>query len=334
MKQQTKPAPSVPPQETPAEGLLDRIPPRRLLLPPLALLLVSGTVVLHALATTGGPLALGFEFQGGTLVSLPSPESPEELRARFSDYPLVSVREAGERKMIQFGPMEDRRLQDLASRVGADYPEAQIEQVGEVMGRALQEQTAGLVAVSFLLMSLVVLLSFRRALPALTIIAAAGSDLLAAMAFMRLAGIELSFGTLVALLMLIGYAVDTNILLTARLLRGRDPRAAGPPPARGRKPAPPPPEPSPAEKVREARRTGLMMTLTTLAVLGVLLAVSSYALLTGYSQSRILRDVSLVLVAGLLADLVNTWMLNAGVLLRLRLEGSPADSGGGRPAPP
>lgn len=325
------PGPSAPPP-IPAAGFLDRLPARLLVLVPLVLLLLSGAVISHAVVTTGGPLRLGFEFQGGTMVSLPSLEAPSALQARFADYSVVGVREAGERRMVQFGPMDDRRAQELTTRILADYPGAQVEAVGEVMGRALQEQTAGLVGVSFLLMSLVVLLTFRRPLPALIIVASAAGDLVVTVAFMRVAGVELSFGTLVALVMLIGYSVDTNILLTTRLLKARDPLAAGPPPVRGRKPAPPPTEPGLAEKVQEARRTGLMMSGTTLAVLGVLFAVSSYALLAGYGQSRILQDVSIVLLVGLGADLVNTWMLNAG-LLRWHLERTPAPADEGRRPP-
>lgn len=292
---------------------LDLLTPRRLLLPPLLLLLGSLAIIAHSMATEGGPLRLGFEFQGGTLVGLPTAEGPAALEAKFAAYPLLGMREAGERKMLQFGPMDDRKLQELTSRISADYPGAQVESMGEVMGRALQGQTAGLVAVSFLLMSLVVLLTFRRLLPALTVIASAGSDLAAAVAFMRVAGVELSFGTLVALVMLIGYSVDTNILLTSRLLRPREALAEGVLLKRGR-PKDVPPPPTLVETIRQARRTGLMMSFTTMAVLGVLLAVASYALLAGYAQSRILQDISMVLLAGLGADLVNTWMLNVGIL--------------------
>ena len=41
------------------------------------------------------------------------------------------------------------------------------------------------------------------------------------LAFMRVAGIELSLGTLAALLMLIGYSVDSDILLTNRIIKRR-----------------------------------------------------------------------------------------------------------------
>ncbi|MEM3086440.1 MAG: protein translocase subunit SecF [Halobacteria archaeon] len=303
---------------------LDRAEPRRLLLLPLVLLLLSLAVIGHSFATGGGPLRLGLEFSGGTLVSLPTPETREALEARFAGYPLAGVREAGERKVLQFGPMDDRRLEGLASLLSTGYPDAQVEQVGEVMGRALQEQTAGLVAASFLMMSLVVAVKFRKLIPALTVIGSVGADLAAAVAFMRLAGVELSFGTLTALVMLIGYGVDSNILLAVHLLRKRERWAEGPPPVRGKPPPPPPPEPEVAAKVGEARRTGLMMSGTTLAVLGVIFAVASYALLAGFTQARILADISLVLLAGLSADLVNTWMLNAG-LLRWHLERRPPE---------
>ncbi|MBI4362335.1 MAG: preprotein translocase subunit SecF [Euryarchaeota archaeon] len=293
--------------------------PRRLILPPLLLLLVCAGVILHSVATTGGPFRLGFEFQGGTVATVSTNESPATLEGRFAGFPLLGVRDAGGRRLLQFGPMEAGRQQELTEVLGRDYGEAHIQQMGEVMGRGLQEQTVSLVLVSFLLMALVVVASFRRLVPALAVVLSAAADMAAAMAFMRLSGTELSFGTLVALVMLIGYSVDTDILLTNRLLRGPGglPVAAVPggpaePGRRGRRRSPAPESPvslTLGEEVRRARATGLTMAGTTLAVLAVLLGVSTL------SAIAILRDISLVLIVGLLADLVNTWMLNTGILV-------------------
>ena len=50
------------------------------------------------------------------------------------------------------------------------------------------------------------------------------------------------------------------------------------------------------------------MTTTTLTAVAAMFVVSSIG------QIIIIRDISLVLLVGLVIDLMNTWMLNAGLL--------------------
>jgi preprotein translocase subunit SecF len=104
------------------------------------------------------------------------------------------------------------------------------------------------------------------------------------MSLMTLAGVRLSLATVAALLMLIGYAVDTNILLTSRLLKRREEMRI---------------------RLLGAMKTGLTMGATTLCAVGALYL---------FSTSDILDDIALVLIFGLVADLLNTWLFNAGLL--------------------
>jgi preprotein translocase subunit SecF len=121
------------------------------------------------------------------------------------------------------------------------------------------------------------------------------SDMLIAAAFMNVAGIELSLGTVAALLMLIGYSVDSDILLTTRVLKRRG---------------------TVQENISNAMKTGITMTTTTLAALVVMYVVSTYSYLVipSFSQITLLSNISIVLIFGLVADLLNTWLLNTSVL--------------------
>jgi len=58
------------------------------------------------------------------------------------------------------------------------------------------------------------------------------------------------------------------------------------------------------------------MTGTTLAALLVMYLVSaySYVIVPSFPQISIISDISIVLLFGLVADLMNTWMLNTGIL--------------------
>src|SRR5690606_9500817 len=79
-----------------------------------------------------------------------------------------------------------------------------------------------------------------------TIVLAAASDIAITAGAMQILGIPLSLGTTAALLMLIGYAADSNVLLTTRLLKRKGKLE---------------------EKLAGAFRTGIIMTTTTLGAI-------------------------------------------------------------------
>jgi preprotein translocase subunit SecF len=89
--------------------------------------------------------------------------------------------------------------------------------------------------------------------------------------------------------MLIGYSIDTDIMLTSRTLKDR----------RGEM----------MEQFEDAISTGLAMTGTTLAALSAVYIVS-----TTITQIPIWANISSVLIIGLLADMPSTWLTNTGIL--------------------
>ena len=58
------------------------------------------------------------------------------------------------------------------------------------------------------------------------------------------------------------------------------------------------------------------MTTTTLAALTAMFIVSTFAYLVvpSFTQITLLSQISIVLIAGLFADMMNTWLLNTGIL--------------------
>jgi len=90
--------------------------------------------------------------------------------------------------------------------------------------------------------------------------------------------------------MLIGYSVDTDILLSTRVLKRK--------------------EGSIMDRVYNAMRTGLTMSATTLSAVLVALI---------FVQSEIVKQIMIILFIGLLVDLIMTWIQNVGIL-RIYLE--------------
>ena len=269
-------------------------PIRKLMIVPIFVLFLSLLVIGYFYATTGSPVSLGVEFRGGTVITLDTNEEDVVLMSKFSDYPIIGVRNVGGRKMVQFGPMTPAQKDDLISKTNIEYRDSQIQDMGEVFSETLQRQAIMAILFGFILMAIIVFLVFRTFIPSIAVIISAFSDIVISVACMNLFGLELSFGTLTALLMLIGYSVDSDILLTTRLLRRKG---------------------NLDEKIRSTLKTGLTMTTTTISAMFAIFIVSTFSyLISSYTVIPVLRDISAVLLIGLFVDIMNTWMLNAGIL--------------------
>lgn len=142
-------------------------------------------------------------------------------------------------------------------------------------------------ALAFLLMTIVVFILFRNLVPSLTVVSCVLIDMIMTIAVVNLLGIKISTGGIIAFLMLIGYSVDTDILLTNRLMKRKDGTTN--------------------QKILGAVKTGITMTLTSLfSIIASLLVVKSF--------SPILTQIFLIISIGLFFDLVNTWVTNVSIL--------------------
>ena len=159
--------------------------------------------------------------------------------------------------------------------------------IGSSLGESFFKETMIALVIAFLLMGTVVFIYFRVFVPSIAVILSAFSDIIVTLAIVNLLGIKISTAGLAAFLMLIGYSVDTDILLTTRMLK-RDKGSLN-------------------ERLFGAFKTGTTMTLTSLlAILFALVIVSSFSL--------ILSQIFMILAIGLAFDLLNTWITNASVL--------------------
>jgi preprotein translocase subunit SecF len=174
----------------------------------------------------------------------------------------------------------------LTEKLGlADTYEAPIELYGELTG-IHKEQAKWGITYAIIAMAIIIFIVFRRSVVVGTILLCIGLNMLGIVGGMALFQIPLGWPTLAAILMLLGYSIDTNILLVTRVVK----RLGG----------------EVRERIVDAMRTGLMMTFTTLAALFALNVFTTHPTLDYLSGALIL---------GLIADLFNTWFLNGGVLI-------------------
>ena len=134
-------------------------------------------------------------------------------------------------------------------------------------------------------MALVVFIYFRTIIPSAAVILAVFSDILITVAIVNLLGLRISTAGIAAFLMLIGYSVDTNILLSTRVLKRK--------------------EGTESERFYGALKTGIMMSSTTLTAIITALI---------FTQSEVITQIMTILLIGLLVDLINTWIQNVAIL--------------------
>jgi len=273
---------------------IEKYTPQQLMVIPLVLFVMSLMVLAFNMAATGMPVKPGIDFSGGTAVTIITFDSREQLQTTFSGYPLTEIGDVNNGKFLKFGTMDDKQYQSLTQLINQKYPDAKIDQIGESFGKSLQYQAALALVFSFVGMAIVIFLSFRTFVPSVAVVLSALADMIMTAAVMNVVGITLSLGTTAALLMLIGYSVDSDILLTNRVLKRQGKLN---------------------DKLMGAFHTGMIMTSTTLAAAAALFIVS------WFGSVQILMEISAVLLIGLVADIINTWLTNVGILKWYVLKG-------------
>jgi preprotein translocase subunit SecF len=267
---------------------------RQLVAIPIALLAVAIVVLTVATALTGLPVALGIEFTGGTEMQVVTDDSPAEITSTFDEDVDSITPIAGQTDTYQLTFQADDADPLLEQAEAAGY---EIESVGErsaSFASDSQRQAIFGLMVAFGGMAALVALMFRTFIPSVAVIASAFSDIVIPLALMRLFDIELTLGTVAALLMLVGYSVDSDLLLNNHVLRRRGDFYTS---------------------TFRAMRTGITMTTTSIAAM-IVMTVVSYLL-----GIPLLPDVGLILVFGLLTDLMNTYLLNVSLLRYYKYEG-------------
>ena len=236
----------------------------------------------------------GVELKGGSLaeLQLTGSTSVDDLESQLTkelNTNNIKVTSNGENKVTV--ELENNVNSSTFSK--AIDGKAKVISYNEI-GPVLSEEAMGQIYIAmlfaFLFMAVTVFIVFREPVPSVAIILAALCDILIALGGMSILHIPLSIASVGALLMLIGYSVDTDILLTTRLLKRR--------------------EGTVNERARNAMHTGLTMSCAAIAAMGILYIVTVIIM----PEATTLSNISAVLVIGLIGDILSTWLMNLGIL--------------------
>ena len=141
------------------------------------------------------------------------------------------------------------------------------------------------IVLSFIAMFVIVFIVFRRKIAGMMLLCVA-LNMVWALGGLALFQMQFSLASLTGFLLMLGFSIDTNILLSEHMLR----RVGG----------------QPRERMATAMLTGYMITGTSLATM-----ICINILVTNPSITQLVT----VLTFGLAGDLFNTWFLNGGALI-------------------
>lgn len=273
---------------------------KKLLIIPMLMLIIALVLIGAKIATTGDFINKGISLKGGTSITalgenLSSTNIETQLKAQYPNTELNvrTLENSGQQVGIliesdilpEDNVTSDRFINSVQEVTGINRDNLSIETIGQTLGDAFFRQTLIAILIAFIFMGIVVFLYFKTAVPSGAVILAAFSDIVVTVAIINLLGLKVGTAGIAALLMLIGYSVDTDIVLSTRVLKRK--------------------EGTVYSRIIDAMKTGLTMNLTTIGavVIGLLIA-----------ESTVLQEIMLIVLIGLLVDMINTWIQNAGIL--------------------
>ncbi len=268
-----------------------------LLLIPVALIILSFVYLGYFYTQTGDFINKDISLTGGTSVTIydkiSAAELKQELSSKLQDVNTRAIYDimTSEQKAVI---IETKTEGDETRQVLEDYlgyaltsENSSFEFTGSALSESFYKQLLWAIFIAFVFMGIVVFIIFRTFIPSMAVIFSAFADIVMTLALANLLGMRMSTAGIVAFLMLIGYSVDTDILLTTRLLK----RSDG----------------SLNQRIIGAFKTGMTMTLTSLvAVVVCLFIVRSFSI--------VLTQIFTILTIGLLFDILNTWVTNVSIL--------------------
>ena len=258
----------------------------------LAFLLISLAFLGYKQATTGSFIDKNIDLKGGNLLII-----------SFLDANYNEISNLRDNLQTKYHVNTYTTTSAIETQLSVECPEDNVNELIKSINTTLEirnyelskidsKLSAGIfneiiysVFIAFIAMAIIIFLLFRIVVPSFAVVLCAFSDIVITLFFMNLFSIPLSIVTFTALLMSLGYSVDTDILLTTRTLKSRNDFD---------------------KQYKKALKTGL--TMTTTSMVGLI----SILLITGFSS--IFGQLAAVLIICLIVDLPNTWIQNASIL--------------------
>lgn len=259
---------------------------------PIVLFILSLGVLFYNYSNTGDFILRDIDLKGGTLITIETSQ-PVDVHALetalLREFSSVSV--SGLKTSAGYGAnievAADTNTTSVLNVVNqtANYSSFSVQTIGSDLGNFFFQQVIYLLIAAFVLMSIIIYFIYRNAISSFGIVFATFANIITTLAVTSLLGIRISFAGFAGLLMLIAYTVDTNIVLTTKVLK------------------------SSPQEFRKQYKKALITGVTLIATVSITMFVVQLI-----STSRLLVNISQVLLIGFLIDLIYTWMFDSSLL--------------------
>jgi len=266
---------------------------KRMALLPLSLFIICAIYLAYTLWSNS--LLLDIDLKGGTqiIADYSKQVSDSELESILRQYD-ASVRSARGittyTVFIEFdASIKPEDVLNTLKQSGYDFKDNSIQTVGPALGSSFLQQAGFVLLFSFIFMAATIFFIYRIPLPSFFLVLNVIAALTETLVFSQIFGIKLSLAAFASLLLLIGYSVDDNILMATRVLRESEKKQR-----------------NYDAVIKRSFKTGMTMVGTTVVALFALFIIST---------SVVIDTIASILVIGLLLDLMNSWVLNVGLMM-------------------
>src|SRR3989344_1226964 len=266
---------------------------------PIIVTIIALFLISQHYQTTGDIMNKDVSLKGGITATIYQPQAfniqniEQQLQQTFGDVDVKQLAEFGSELpigiIVETTSSDEELLKkslETALTIELTDDNYSVEVVGSSLGESFYQQMVIAILVAFLFMGIVVLIIFRSFIPSIAVIGATFADIVITLAIVNIIGVKISTAGITALLLLIGYSVDSDILQTIKMLKRK--------------------ENTLEERMFESVKTTLTMSLTTVT-----------ALIIGYiiSTSSTIKEMFLIMFIGLLVDAFYTYWTNSSILL-------------------
>lgn len=269
---------------------------RKLLIVPASLFVILIIAFFIGISTGKVNLNLGLDFVGGYEISIDNWQGGTEAQvySQLSDLKGITVKETksftGARRLditlkSSSTSLTKQQFEEKVKKALSLKEKPQAKEIDPYLGKILYEKTKGILIFSFLLMALAVFFYFRDIVPSILVVSCVIIDAVETFIISSFLGIEITSASIIAFMFVFGYSVDTDVLLTTKLLKLQ--------------------ESTVYKSVKSASKTGLLMQITSWCAFLVIQFVST---------NDVARTIALIMNIAIAFDIINTWITNAGVL--------------------
>lgn len=268
---------------------------RWLMFIPVVLLVISFALIGTKIAKTGDFFNKDISLKGGIAATIYTDKPLAENQIKSALGVESTIKKLGDITtgkqlgfIIEVSDLTEEQLKErLRENLHLDLNQENfsIEVTTPKLSQAFFKQLMIAIIFAFILMGISVFVTFRTFAPSIAVISAALMDIVITLATVNTIGINISTAGIVAFLLVIGYSVDTDILLTNYSIRKKEGKLF--------------------DRMLHSMKTGLTMTACAAMVMIIGLI---------FSNSIVIKEMFLIILIALIVDVISTYLTNAGIL--------------------